>query len=79
MNVDMCKCGELWEEPCKCPEEILCRFSETLDTQMFNFETFRKWFEEEFGMYNSTLGNKVLNLEGVDEAGVDSYKTPYEI
>lgn len=75
-----CECKELWEDPCKCPEKILERFSEeeVSSYRVFYFEDFERWMIKEFGTYDSELGDKVLNREGVMELGTDTYKTPYE-
>jgi len=80
VNPTFCKCGELWESPCKCPEEVLSRFSHTIknERRVFYFDTFHKWMVEEFGGYDPALGNTVLNLGGVVELGADMYQTPYE-
>jgi hypothetical protein len=76
-----CACGELWEFPCKCPENVLERFSETVlsANRAFYFDTFREWMIAEFGKYDADLCNTVLNLEGVVELGTDMYRTPYEV
>ena len=79
-NMSRCACGVPWEYPCRCPERVLSRFSETLEghSQCFYFDTFRGWMREEFGAYDPTLGDSVLNLDGVIELGADGYQTPYE-
>ena len=75
-----CSCGELWESPCKCPERVLERFSETVISanRVFYFDMFKEWMIAEFGEYDPAIGNAVLNLDGVIELSTDAYQTPYE-
>lgn len=78
-NPTFCKCGKPWEHPCKCPERILERFSDTLKNSVFYFNDFEAWMVIEFGSYNYQLGDSVLNIVGVIELGCDMYQTPYEV
>lgn len=81
VNPTFCACKELWENPCKCPESIMERFSvEVVNShRVFYFADFEKWMIKEFGTYDTDLGNQVLSLEGVEEIGDIGYKTPYEL
>jgi len=80
MNTNTCKCGMPWEEPCKCPENILERFSIGLPNQIFYYETLGRWVIELYGEADAVgIINDVLNVEGVIEIGDSAYKTPYEI
>ena len=82
-----CRCGVPYEFACKCPEDVLERFSAQLPLgqRIFYIGDFIAWMDKEFGEVEKDFGvsleeliNTVLNLDGVEEIGDSAYKTPFE-
>ena len=81
-NPTFCKCGEMWEHPCKCPENILERFIEQHGKKKFTHNDLCKWVQSEFKDCNDlqlkAIVHTIVNIGGVEYLGNSIYKTPYE-
>lgn len=85
----VCKCGTPWALPCKCPENVLERFTNDRTSRCFYFEELKRWVVAEFGSADESTIQKalniedivqsVLNLDGVVELGDGAYQSPFEL
>ncbi len=75
----VCKCGIPWESPCRCPEDVLERFTHEHGGSVFYFTDLNNWVFLEFSTYDNDIIQSVLNIDGVIELGDSAYQSPYEV